>query len=308
MVVRKALSVDAGSAWAWSRSGWIDVYKGDAEFGDRTVQDRARPCTARFSRIQQSGGDRLCAYSRRAVIPRPARWQERALIEHPSAIWIHRTLCPAYLLGGAEAEARRSVTALREQYPELTVADVQQAPATVCRRALLRSCCRLSAHCWPPALAVQLRRQCQASCRSATSRQAARRSISAASLAAFWAVRLSSIFVTQCRAVAARSTQFFCCGHVFRLHVDQASIEGAPDLRASCSDQQPEARSEQQHIHRQREGPIGQTPEDRKAEPCDRAARPEQLEWSNSRDRHPYAMTLSWISKSARICIIRING
>jgi AraC-like DNA-binding protein len=31
LVVRKALAVDGGSAWAWSRSGWIDVYKGDAE-------------------------------------------------------------------------------------------------------------------------------------------------------------------------------------------------------------------------------------------------------------------------------------
>ena len=30
-VVRKALAVDGGSAWAWSRSGWIDVYRGEAE-------------------------------------------------------------------------------------------------------------------------------------------------------------------------------------------------------------------------------------------------------------------------------------
>ena len=35
-------------------------------------------------------------------------------------------MCPAYVLVGAEPEARRSVTALREQYPDLTVAEVQQ--------------------------------------------------------------------------------------------------------------------------------------------------------------------------------------
>ena len=35
-------------------------------------------------------------------------------------------MCPAYLLVGAEPEARRSVTALREQYPELTMAEVEQ--------------------------------------------------------------------------------------------------------------------------------------------------------------------------------------
>ena len=28
-VIARALSVDGGSAWAWSRSGWIDVYRGD---------------------------------------------------------------------------------------------------------------------------------------------------------------------------------------------------------------------------------------------------------------------------------------
>jgi hypothetical protein len=53
-------------------------------------------------------------------------WQQRALIEHPSATWIHRTMCPAYVLVGAESEARRSVTALREHYPELTVSEVEQ--------------------------------------------------------------------------------------------------------------------------------------------------------------------------------------
>src|SRR3977135_2277982 len=31
LVIRKALSVDGGSAWAWSRYGWIDLYKGDAD-------------------------------------------------------------------------------------------------------------------------------------------------------------------------------------------------------------------------------------------------------------------------------------
>jgi hypothetical protein len=56
-----------------------------------------------------------------------AQWQERALAEHPSAHWVHRTLCPAYVLGGAKHEARRSLAALQDQYPDLTVLGVQQA-------------------------------------------------------------------------------------------------------------------------------------------------------------------------------------
>ncbi|WP_409997305.1 tetratricopeptide repeat protein, partial [Bradyrhizobium cosmicum] len=31
LVIRKALAADGGSVWAWSRSGWIDVYKGEPE-------------------------------------------------------------------------------------------------------------------------------------------------------------------------------------------------------------------------------------------------------------------------------------
>ena len=49
-----------------------------------------------------------------------------ALIEHPSAIWVHRTLCPAYVLAGARLEARRSLAALRAQYPQLTLSEVQR--------------------------------------------------------------------------------------------------------------------------------------------------------------------------------------
>ena len=48
------------------------------------------------------------------------------MIEHPSATWVHRTLCPAYALSSAKSEARRSLGALREHYPELTVSEVQQ--------------------------------------------------------------------------------------------------------------------------------------------------------------------------------------
>ena len=31
LVIRKALAIDGGSAWAWSRSGWIDVYRGEPD-------------------------------------------------------------------------------------------------------------------------------------------------------------------------------------------------------------------------------------------------------------------------------------
>jgi AraC-like DNA-binding protein/tetratricopeptide (TPR) repeat protein len=126
MVVRKALSVDGGSAWAWSRSGWIDVFRGNAESAVErfTIALELAPHDSlAFNNMVGIG----CAHFNAGRYRDAAHWQERALLEHPSAIWVHRTLCPAYLLAGAEPEARRSLAALRDHYPELTVADVRQS-------------------------------------------------------------------------------------------------------------------------------------------------------------------------------------
>jgi tetratricopeptide (TPR) repeat protein len=124
-VIRKALSVDGGSAWAWSRSGFIDVYKGDAESAIERFKialDLAPHDSLAFNSLLGIG----CAHFKAGRYVEAAHWQERALGDHPSAAWVHRTLCPAYALSGASAEARRSLTSLREHYPELTIADVQQ--------------------------------------------------------------------------------------------------------------------------------------------------------------------------------------
>jgi AraC-like DNA-binding protein/tetratricopeptide (TPR) repeat protein len=139
LVIRKALSVDAGSAWAWSRSGWIDVYRGDAESAIERFKialDLAPHDSLAFNSLVGIG----CAHFAAGRYFDAAQWQERALMAHPSATWVHRTLCPAYALGGAASEARRSLTALREQYPALTVADVQQGlpplPQAFCDRVV----------------------------------------------------------------------------------------------------------------------------------------------------------------------------
>ncbi|KJC61164.1 hypothetical protein UP10_09785 [Bradyrhizobium sp. LTSPM299] len=124
LVIRKALSVDGGSAWAWSRSGWIDVYRGEPESAIERLKialDLAPHDSLAFNSMVGIG----CAHFKAGNYVEAAGWQERALIEHPSAIWVHRTLCPAYVLGGGKSAARRSFGALRERYPELTVSEVQ---------------------------------------------------------------------------------------------------------------------------------------------------------------------------------------
>jgi AraC-like DNA-binding protein len=123
-VVRKALAVDGGSAWAWSRSGWIDVYRGQSQSAIERFAialDLAPHDPLAFNSMVGMG----CAYFDAGQYPRAAHWQARALAEHPSAIWVHRTLCPAYVLGGARPEAHRSLDALRERYPDLTLSEIQ---------------------------------------------------------------------------------------------------------------------------------------------------------------------------------------
>jgi tetratricopeptide (TPR) repeat protein len=139
LTIRKALAIDGGSAWAWGRSGWLDVYNGDADSAIERFKialDLAPGDSLAFNSMVGIG----CANFEAGRYSEAAHWQQRALVEHPSASWIHRTMCPAYVMIGAESEARRSVTALREVYPDLTVSEVEQAlpplPGTYCDRVL----------------------------------------------------------------------------------------------------------------------------------------------------------------------------
>ena len=125
LVIRKALALDGGSAWAWSRSGWIDVYKGDPASAIERLKialDLAPHDPLAFNSMVGIG----CAHFKAGQYAEAAYWQERALAEHPSASWVHRTLCPAHVLAGQGPQARRSLGALRHHYPDLTVSEVQR--------------------------------------------------------------------------------------------------------------------------------------------------------------------------------------
>lgn len=122
-VVGKALATGASLSWAWSRGGWIDVYKGND-------QSAIEKCTIA---LELAPDDPLAfnamvgigvAHFNGGRYRESARWQARALVEHPSSAWIHRTLCPAYALAGEQAEAEHSLRCLREAYPTLTLSQV----------------------------------------------------------------------------------------------------------------------------------------------------------------------------------------
>ena len=124
-VVRKALSIDGGSAWAWSRSGWLDLYRGDPDSAIERFKiglDLAPQDPLGFNSMVGIG----CACFMTGNYVDAARWQQNALREHPSALWVHRTMCPAYVLSGQRSEARRSLDAWRAHHPDLTLSEVQR--------------------------------------------------------------------------------------------------------------------------------------------------------------------------------------
>jgi tetratricopeptide (TPR) repeat protein len=119
-VIAKALALNGGSAWAWSRSGWIDVYRGDPESAIERFKialDLAPHDALAFNSQIGIG----CAHFFNGAYAQAAEWQERGLRQNPAALWVHRTLCPSYLCAGAKIQAGRSLGMLRACYPELTV-------------------------------------------------------------------------------------------------------------------------------------------------------------------------------------------
>jgi AraC-like DNA-binding protein/tetratricopeptide (TPR) repeat protein len=138
-VVARALAIDGSSAWAWSRSGWIDAYRGndDSAIEKFTIALELAPNDSlAFNNVFGIGVAHFTAGRYRDS----ARWQARALAEHPSSAWIHRTLCPAYAFDGAKDAACRSLGALRDKYPELTlsklVGELPPLPRAYCDRVV----------------------------------------------------------------------------------------------------------------------------------------------------------------------------
>lgn len=120
-VIAKALAIDGSSAWAWSRSAWIDVYRGnDGSAIERFMiaLELAPNDTLAFNAKYGIG----IAHFNEGRYREASSWQARALVEHPSSAWMHRTLCATHMFAGEMTEASESARLLQESYPELTLA------------------------------------------------------------------------------------------------------------------------------------------------------------------------------------------
>jgi len=127
-MLERALALDPNSAWAWNRSGWLHNYQDDPEVAIQHFERSLRlsPFDPMAFNCDMGTG---CAHFIARRYEQAALWQEKALIAKPTAMWIHRTLAPAYALAGEVGKARESVSELRKGYPEITISDIIQAMA-----------------------------------------------------------------------------------------------------------------------------------------------------------------------------------
>ena len=126
LVTRKALTIDGGSAWAWSRSGWIDVYKGDPQSAIERFKialDLAPHDPLAFNSMVGIGCALFTAgqYRRRRALA--GAGAGRASLRKSGCIGrCVRPMCWRVRRG----RPSRSLVALRQHYPDLTVPEVQR--------------------------------------------------------------------------------------------------------------------------------------------------------------------------------------
>jgi DNA-binding SARP family transcriptional activator/Flp pilus assembly protein TadD len=122
----RALELNPYASWAHARIGWVDVYLGRPERAARhlrTSLSLAPRDPGIFNTMTALG----IAYFIRGQHSRAIEWMEKGLALNPRAIWINRNLAPAYVAAGRQPEAERSVRALLDAYPKLSVAAVLDA-------------------------------------------------------------------------------------------------------------------------------------------------------------------------------------
>ncbi|MGO4705417.1 adenylate/guanylate cyclase domain-containing protein [Microvirga sp. 2MCAF38] len=125
-MLERSLALDPNSAWAWNRSGWLRNYLDDP---DTAVQHferslRLSPFDPLAFNCDMGIG---CAHFIAGRYEQAILWQEKALIESPSSLWIHRNLVPTYALAGQHEKAQWSMRELLKAYPTLRISDVLNA-------------------------------------------------------------------------------------------------------------------------------------------------------------------------------------
>jgi adenylate cyclase len=126
VMLERAVALDPNSAWAESRLGWLDVY------ADRPDEAKAHFDKAmRLSPLDPLNFNNLVGLASARQVAGDdagaAQLFQRALLERPNALWIHRNLTAALIGLGRLDEARASLDKLDVAYPGFSISRFREA-------------------------------------------------------------------------------------------------------------------------------------------------------------------------------------
>ena len=126
IMLERAIKLDPNAAWALSRLGWLEVY---ADRPEAAFEHFER--AMRLSPLDPMNFNNLVGMASAHQISEDydaaANLFQRALMERPSAYWIHRNLAPALLAAGRLEEAEASKKIMLKAYPDLTITRYKDA-------------------------------------------------------------------------------------------------------------------------------------------------------------------------------------
>jgi adenylate cyclase len=126
ILLERAVSIDANSAWAWSRLGWLEAYGDNYEAALAQFNKALRLSPLDPMNFNTYVG-MASAYQGAGQYDRAVDYYRRALQERPHAVWIYRSLASSLVGAGRMEEAKTAFDRLMASYPDLTIDKIRQA-------------------------------------------------------------------------------------------------------------------------------------------------------------------------------------
>jgi adenylate cyclase len=124
--IDRALTLDPNHAWAWTRRGFLNVYRGNAEVAVPAFERAIRLSPLDPFSFNCYIGLGLASF----VAGRPeeaAKWTQRAMREKVGMTWAYRDLAVFLAHAGEIDGAREALARLTESMPYLTIKTVEQS-------------------------------------------------------------------------------------------------------------------------------------------------------------------------------------
>lgn len=124
--IAMGLELDPNSAWGWNRSGYIHCYRAEPDRAEADFERAMRLSPFDPMRHNSYVGMGLASFVGEAYGD-ALTWIDRALVDNPEIIWVHRLLAASAALAGDADRARRSVRIVEGYAPGITVEDIVRA-------------------------------------------------------------------------------------------------------------------------------------------------------------------------------------